>query len=111
VETWFWPETSDEAENIGSDNEYDDEPVTFKESSSDEEESSLVEITNQEELRNVKKSTLMEHAEFMPQEQLQMITEYLRSQYHYCLWCGISFTDDKDMESTCPGSTREDHDE
>ena len=114
VEKWFWPESNEEADNNGSDNESYDEPVTEKESLSDEEETSLVEITNQEELRKAEKTNSIEHTdcvEFMPQEQLQMITEYLRSQYHYCLWCGITFADSDDMESTCPGSTREDHDE
>ena len=49
--------------------------------------------------------------EFRADEKLQMITEYLRSQYFYCLWCGISFADADDMRSNCPGSSREDHDD
>ena len=115
VETWFWPQTNDETDNTGSDNESYDEPVTENERLSDEEEEpSLVEITDQEDIPKASKCNSFEHSdevEFMPQEQLQMITEYLRSQYYYCLWCGITFTDCEDMVSTCPGPTREDHDE
>ena len=48
-------------------------------------------------------------SEFMLEEQLQIINEYLRSQYLYCLWCGITFSDNEDFSSNCPGSTRDDH--
>ncbi|KAK7065282.1 G patch domain-containing protein 11 [Halocaridina rubra] len=49
--------------------------------------------------------------EFEPQEQLQILTAYLRSTYVYCLWCGTVYDDERDLKLNCPGPTREDHDD
>lgn len=117
VEAWFWPDANDNNDDDdGSDDEHDEQ--SEKESGSEEdEEESLVDIPKQEvpaKIFKIKEIKLKKNelcGEFLPEEQLQMITEYLRSQYLYCLWCGITFSDSKDMCSTCPGFTREDHDE
>ena len=42
-------------------------------------------------------------------EFLVMITNYLRHQHFFCQWCGERFKDENDLESNCPGSTRELH--
>ncbi len=44
-------------------------------------------------------------------EQLSILTGYLRGEYMYCLWCGCHFTDFEEMARHCPGDTREAHDE
>lgn len=42
--------------------------------------------------------------------QLQDALCYLRLRHFYCLYCGTSFSSYEDLESNCPGITREDHD-
>ncbi|RKP08716.1 hypothetical protein THASP1DRAFT_29478 [Thamnocephalis sphaerospora] len=44
-----------------------------------------------------------------PHEQLERITQYLREQHHYCLWCGERYADASELELQCPGPTAEDH--
>jgi len=44
-----------------------------------------------------------------PEEQLEMLTLYLRRTYFYCIWCGTQYEDDDDLQKECPGSTRNDH--
>lgn len=46
-----------------------------------------------------------------PQEQLNILTAYLRSNYFYCIWCGTVHDDERDLKQNCPGPTRADHDE
>jgi hypothetical protein len=43
--------------------------------------------------------------------QLLAVNEYLRSQYFYCVWCGMNYDDFDLLSSQCPGETREDHDD
>lgn len=43
-------------------------------------------------------------------EQLCKITEYLRGQYFYCLWCGLKYEGTQDLEENCPGNNRSSHD-
>jgi len=45
------------------------------------------------------------------EEQLIMVTEYLRTEHLYCLFCAISFESVEDMGGSCPGPTRGDHDD
>lgn len=52
-----------------------------------------------------------EEIEFQPHEQLGILTSYLRTTYHYCIWCGTAYNDTEDLNSNCAGSTREDHDD
>jgi hypothetical protein len=37
------------------------------------------------------------------------VTGYLRRTHFYCLFCGVTFRDAKDMAASCPGLTRDDH--
>ena len=53
----------------------------------------------------------VEPQDFEPDEMLSMLTGYLRSEHLYCFWCGITFSDVEDLNSHCPGGTREDHDD
>ncbi|XP_077287540.1 G patch domain-containing protein 11 isoform X2 [Arctopsyche grandis] len=46
---------------------------------------------------------------FEPDEQLRLLTSYLRKCYHYCTWCGTKFEDGDDLSNNCPGSSRDDH--
>lgn len=42
-------------------------------------------------------------------EQLEILTRYLRKKHYYCIWCGTSFNDEDDLKENCPGDTRSDH--
>ncbi|KAM3716303.1 G patch domain-containing protein [Dirofilaria immitis] len=42
-------------------------------------------------------------------EWLIELTSYLRSVHHYCVWCGIQYNSEEELENNCPGRTREDH--
>lgn len=41
-------------------------------------------------------------------ENLNILTEYLRKTYYYCIWCGVQYTDEKDLQD-CPGPERDLH--
>ncbi|KAI9364392.1 hypothetical protein DFJ73DRAFT_809103 [Zopfochytrium polystomum] len=45
------------------------------------------------------------------EDKLVIVLEYLRSHYQYCLYCGDRFSTAEDMAKSCPGFSREDHDE
>ncbi len=45
------------------------------------------------------------------EEQLSILTGYLRREHLYCLWCGCHFSGAGDMEESCPGDSRDAHDE
>lgn len=50
-----------------------------------------------------------EDDEYEPSEKLEMLSTYLRTTYCYCHWCGVHYTDIDDLETNCPGSTKDDH--
>ena len=118
VEVWFWPDDDDNIDDDGFDDEHHDEERN-NESGTDEAEEEEIEESYLEEPKALSPADTYRTEfkkpkygdEFLPEEQLQMITEYLRAQYRYCLWCGITFSDSDDMKNTCPGSTRDDQDE
>ncbi|PWN18487.1 hypothetical protein BCV69DRAFT_285116 [Microstroma glucosiphilum] len=41
---------------------------------------------------------------------LAITLDHLRSHHHYCLFCGVQYDSQEDMEATCPGEEEEDHD-
>ncbi|XP_067941869.1 G patch domain-containing protein 11-like [Watersipora subatra] len=43
-------------------------------------------------------------------DQLEELTDYLRSTHLYCIWCGYAFDDAEHLANECPGNTAEDHD-
>ena len=95
VEAWFWPKNIQEApESI----EPDEEEVKIRE---------IVEDENEEEEENED----VDEIEIPPEEMLRIVTEYLRTEYLFCIWCGITFSDIEDLQNACPGKTREDHDD
>jgi len=111
IEMWFWPDMNKDENDSIIDDDIDGEPIKDeKQLSLDTEEASVTEINGYDD--RVKPDFIPKEdisCEFLPEEQLNIITEYLRSQYLYCLWCGITFSDNQDMSSNCPGSTRDDH--
>ncbi|TDG42779.1 hypothetical protein AWZ03_010791 [Drosophila navojoa] len=42
-------------------------------------------------------------------EQLELLTSYLRTAYTFCYWCGTHYESIEDLESNCPGETRDEH--
>ena len=96
VETWFWPKADEasEEQNIEEDND-SEAKITEIVEENDEEQSDPVE----------------DEIEFPPDQMLLMVTEYLRTEHLFCIWCGITFNDADDLQNSCPGNSREDHDD
>uniref|UniRef100_A0A915PNV1 G patch domain-containing protein 11 n=1 Tax=Setaria digitata TaxID=48799 RepID=A0A915PNV1_9BILA len=44
-------------------------------------------------------------------EKLTELTMYLRNTHFYCIWCGAQYDSKEEMENSCPGGTREEHDD
>ncbi|KAI9092614.1 hypothetical protein DFS34DRAFT_283180 [Phlyctochytrium arcticum] len=44
-----------------------------------------------------------------PTSQLIAVNLYLRTIHHYCLWCGSVYASVAELETECPGATRDDH--
>ena len=96
VEAWFWPKADEvsEEQNIEEDNE-NEAKITEIVEENDEEQNDPVE----------------DEIEFPPDQMLLMVTEYLRTEHLFCIWCGITFNDTDDLQNSCPGNSREDHDD
>nr|CAD7435371.1 unnamed protein product [Timema monikensis] len=97
AEPWFWltreKENDDDDHHDNEIEGQDEKTRTADESGEDDDE----EEEEEEEI------------EFQPSEKLDMLSNYLRQTYCYCVWCGTQYDDDKDMRDNCPGPTREDH--
>lgn len=50
-----------------------------------------------------------EEVEYELAEKLEMITNYLRTTYCFCHWCGTKYSDMDDLNGGCPGMTKDDH--
>ena len=116
VEIWFWPDTNESSENKEEEDEYTNPDVKLNDT--DDEGQQLVELPDDEYPGDTNEKAIDKnicsnntYSEFSPEEQLQIIIEYLREQYLYCLWCGITFSDCEDMSSACPGISREEHED
>ena len=44
-------------------------------------------------------------------EKLELLITYLRLTHLYCMFCGINFENEEEMNNSCPGPSREDHDD
>ncbi|XP_071790348.1 G patch domain-containing protein 11-like isoform X2 [Asterias amurensis] len=83
VEPWYWPKKPSE------DSEEEDQEDEEEEDEEEEEPEPGSHLTSA--------------------EKLVQITSYLRSQHTYCIWCGTSFEDQRDLADNCLGNTAEDH--
>ena len=92
IEPWFWPKNIQESTIVDEEEEGVKirEIIEAEEADDDEEE---------------------EEIEIPSEEMLRILTEYLRTEYLFCVWCGITFSDIEDLNSNCPGNTRESHDD
>jgi len=99
IESWFWPKIIQEATD---------------ETEIDLEEPKIKDITNEEQIAaedDLDEIEEEEEVEIPPDEMLKIITEYLRTEYLFCIWCGITFENAEDLNRTCPGNSRDDHDD
>ena len=112
AEAWFWPartritDDQDDQDAIDEDNKAMDAATasTKAESGSDSDE-------DEDRFQEVSEAEPVKEEEFSTDEKLEILTGYLRSQYLYCLWCGITFSDQDEMTNQCPGATKADHDD
>jgi hypothetical protein len=49
--------------------------------------------------------------ELQAPQKLEILTKYLREQYHYCIWCGCKYDSATEMAVECPGDTRKAHED
>jgi len=104
IESWFWPKVIKEP---------------TEETDIDLEEPKIKDVTNEDEeqvnaediLQEIIETEEEEEVEIPPDEMLKIITEYLRTDYLFCIWCGITFENADDLNNTCPGNSRDDHDD
>ena len=96
-QTFFWPKIV--KEEVKEDEEEDLEEKEDTESL--EKEIAEKEIEEKED----------EEEEIPSSEKLEILTEYLRNTYFYCVWCGTAYNDTEDLHQNCPGNTRQDHDD
>lgn len=98
---WFWPfrETEETTEVV--------------ESSSDSEET---EPENDENIYKVRTVIFDLYSRlinmrfwFQPAEKLDMLTDYLRTTYCFCHWCGTQYDGISDLKENCPGEKLDDH--
>ncbi|XP_076817375.1 G patch domain-containing protein 11-like [Clavelina lepadiformis] len=52
-----------------------------------------------------------EEEEYTLEEKLTLVTDYLRKEYFYCIWCASKFNDEDDLVKHCPGDTASAHDD
>jgi len=45
-----------------------------------------------------------------PVERLDRVLQYLRTEYHYCFWCGTQYKSSDEMQEECPGPDEDMHD-
>ncbi|KAI0301781.1 hypothetical protein B0F90DRAFT_1816688 [Multifurca ochricompacta] len=56
--------------------------------------------------------TIDEAAQFLrlnPVERLSRVLYYLRTEYHYCFWCGTEYKSSDELEEDCPGPDEDMH--
>ncbi len=94
IESWFWPKV------IQAELEDVNEAVEAS-------EAQITEIVQEE----TEEDDLEAEVEIPSEEMLRIVTEYLRAEYLFCIWCGITFESNEDLSQTCPGNSREDHDD
>ncbi|XP_034938162.1 G patch domain-containing protein 11 [Chelonus insularis] len=83
IELWYWP--AKEIEKNIDDDESDG--------------------NNENEIEKDDK----DEVELLPKDKLEILTEYLRNKYFYCIWCGTTYNDQDDLTDNCPGPTRDSH--
>ena len=88
VEPWFWPK-----------------PLSTEDQNYEDQEVKIQEIVEEEEQEDE------EEVEIPSDQMLGILTQYLRGEYLFCIWCGITFQDVEDLNNSCPGNDRESHDE
>ncbi|XP_013117374.1 G patch domain-containing protein 11 [Stomoxys calcitrans] len=50
-----------------------------------------------------------EEDDFSNVEKLEMLTNYIRTSYNFCFWCGIRYENLNDLNDNCPGPGKDDH--
>ncbi|XP_011198418.2 G patch domain-containing protein 11 [Bactrocera dorsalis] len=81
--SWFWPERNENVNEEGSD-----------------------EVANE---TNESAGVNDNEEEYTSAEKLEILTSYLRTSYKFCFWCGVRYKDQDDMNSNCPGESRDEH--
>lgn len=84
--SWFWPEQPKEPE----------------------EDTDTTDVENLQ-IKNELETEEVEDDEYSNVEKLEMLTNYIRTSYNFCYWCGVRYVDLNDINDNCPGLTKDDH--
>lgn len=87
VQPWYWPII--EKKDSINDEKVDEEKEEEEEAEDNEEETDIPEVPII--------------------EQLNILTDYLRNTYYYCIWCGATYDSLNDLNDNCPGNNRNEH--
>lgn len=91
VRSFFWfhlPKPQEPAADDGDPDATDDQHAAAKQAEAESSEDACLDVS----------------------ERLAVLTQYLREEHLYCVWCGTTFNDPADMVQSCPGDTAEMHD-
>ncbi|ODN04330.1 G patch domain-containing protein 11 [Orchesella cincta] len=108
LEAWYWPVTKKLTEVKTVDLEGYEKESTVD----DDNEAVMLAKKRRTEYVSSEEESEEEDASVddVPNEQkLESVMDYLRSEYFYCVWCGVKYDNNTDMTNSCPGMTREDH--
>ncbi|XP_781177.3 G patch domain-containing protein 11 [Strongylocentrotus purpuratus] len=86
---WYWPKKMLPEDEVENEEEEEEEEEKEEEEQEEEKEKEADELSNSDKLSE--------------------LTQYLRTQHRYCVWCGTAFNDDKDLEENCPGNNADVH--
>lgn len=71
-----------------------------------------IDQTDEEESDTVTEEVQTEETEaeqYSASEQLELLISYLRTGYKFCYWCGTHYESVEDLDTNCPGVTRDEH--
>lgn len=120
-ENWYWPLTaeqpttdSDEEQREGSDeSEYDsDSDLSNRSGEKDSDDDHIDRVLRKrkkKQLNDVKSAEIETKADLNIEAQANVLLNRLRTKYFYCIWCGIQYDDESDLNNKCPGVEKDDH--
>lgn len=117
---WFWTpknseqqDSSEDEKDEGSDeSEYDSDSEPSDDSDDNRIDRAIkrrLKRREQQEIEPKIADTTTNESEFSTEKQIEMLLNYLRTKYFYCLWCGVQYKDNDDLNGNCPGIMKDDH--
>ncbi|CAL8099673.1 unnamed protein product [Orchesella dallaii] len=111
LEYWHWPLTKKIVEEKPVDLE------GYEEESTLDDDNDAVMLAKKRRLEcassdedSEEEDTAVDDVREVPNDlKLDNVTDYLRTEYFYCVWCGTKYENNLDLTNSCPGTSRDDH--